>query len=92
LKNLNSKVRINLAKHKVSFEEAQSVFDDDNARLIFDPDHSENGDRFILLGLSCSLQILTVVHCYKNENNIIRLISARKATNREIKNYKECLS
>ncbi len=92
MKNLNSKVRINLAKHKVSFEEAQSVFDDDNARLIFDPDHSENGDRFILLGLSCSLQILTVVHCYKNENNIIRLISARKATNREIKNYKECLS
>ena len=92
MKNLNSKVRINLAKHKVSFEEAQSVFDDDNARLIFDPDHSENGDRFILLGLSCSLQILTVVHCYKNENNIIRLISARKATKRETKNYKECLS
>jgi len=87
-----NKARINLAKHKVSFEEAQSVFDDDNARLIFDPDHSENEDRFILLGLSCSLKILTVVHCYKDEDNIIRLISARKATNREIKNYKECLS
>ena len=86
-----NKARINLAKHKISFEEAQSVFDDDNARLIFDPDHSENEDRFILLGLSCSLKILTVVHCYKDENNIIRLISARKATNREIKNYKECL-
>ena len=87
-----NKARINLAKHKVSFEEAQSVFDDDNARLIFDPDYSENEDRFILLGLSCSLKILTVVHCYKDKNNIIRLISARKATNREIKNYKECLS
>ena len=87
-----NKARINLAKHKVSFEEGQSVFDDDNARLIFDPDHSENEDKFILLGLSCSLKILTVVHCYKDENNIIHLISARKATKSEIKNYKECLS
>jgi len=87
-----NKAKINLLKHKVSFEEAQSVFDDDNARLIFDPDHSESEDRFILLGLSCSLKILTVVHCYKDENNIIRLISARKATKSEIKNYKECLS
>ena len=87
-----NKARINLAKHKVSFEEAQSVFDDDNARLIFDPDHSESEDRFILLGLSCSLKVLTVVHCYKDEDNIIRLISARKATKSEIKNYKEYLS
>jgi len=87
-----NKAKMNLAKHKVSFEEAQSVFDDDNARLIFDPDHSESEDRFILLGLSCSLKILTVVHCYKDENNVIRLISARKATKRETKNYKEYLS
>jgi len=87
-----NKARINLVKHKISFEEAQSVFDDDNARLIFDPDHSESEDRFILLGLSCSLKILTVVHCYKDEDNVIRLISARKATKSEIKNYKECLS
>jgi len=87
-----NKARINLVKHKISFEEAQSVFDDDNARLIFDPDHSESEDRFILLGLSCSLKILTVVHCYKDEYNVIRLISARKATKSEIKNYKECLS
>ena len=57
----NNKAKINLAKHKISFEEAQSVFDDDNARLIFDPDHSENEDRFILTwakllfeGSSCS--------------------------------------
>ena len=66
-------------------------FDDDNARLIFDPDHSENEDRFILLGLSCSLKVLVVVHCYKDEENIIRLISARKATKPEKINYKELL-
>jgi len=86
-----NKARINLTKHKISFEEAQSVFDDDNARLIYDPDHSENEDRFILLGLSCSLKVLVVVHCYKDEENIIRLISARKATRPEEKNYKEML-
>jgi len=81
----------NLAKHKISFKEAQSVFDDDNARLIFDPDHSEDEDRFILLGLSCYLKVLVVVHCYKDEKNVIRLISARKATKPEEKNYKELL-
>jgi uncharacterized DUF497 family protein len=86
-----NKAKINLTKHKISFEEAQSVFDDDNARLIFDPDHSEDEDGFILLGLSCSLKVLVVVHCYKNEENIIRLISARKATKSEEKNYKELL-
>ena len=86
-----NKANKNLVKHKVSFEEARSVFDDDNARLIFDPDHSEDEDRFILLGLSCSLKILVVVHCYKDEENIIRLISARKATKKEEINYKELL-
>ena len=86
-----NKARINLTKHKISFEEAQSVFDDDNARLIFDPDHSEDEDGFILLGLSCSLRVLVVVHCYKDEENIIRLISARKATKPESKIYKEYL-
>ena len=86
-----NKATKNFVKHKVSFEEAQSVFDDDNARLIFDPDHSEDEDRFILLGLSCSLKVLVVVHCYKDEENIIRLISARKATKKEEINYKELL-
>jgi uncharacterized DUF497 family protein len=86
-----NKAKSNLVKHKVSFEEAQSVFDDDDARLIFDPDHSEDEDRFVLLGLSCSLKILVVVHCYKDKDNIIRLISARKATKSEEKNYKEYL-
>ena len=87
-----NKAKINFAEHRVSFEEAQSVFDDDNARLIFDPDHSESENRFILLGLSCSLKILIIVHCYKDEDNTIRLISTRKATKSEIKSYKECLS
>jgi uncharacterized DUF497 family protein len=86
-----NKATKNLAKHKVSFEEAQSVFDDDFARLIPDPDHSEDEERFILLGLSCSLKVLVVVHCYKDEENIIRLISARKATKPESKMYKEYL-
>ena len=86
-----SKATKNLAKHKVSFKEAQSVFDDDFARLIPDPDHSESEERFILLGLSCSLRVLVVVHCYKDEENIIRLISARKATKPESKIYKEYL-
>ena len=86
-----SKATKNLVKHKVSFKEAQSVFDDDFARLIPDPDHSESEERFILLGLSCSLRVLVVVHCYKDEENIIRLISARKATKPESKIYKEYL-
>ena len=86
-----NKATKNLVKHKVSFEEAQSVFDDDFARLIPDPDHSEDEERFIILGLSCSLKVLVVVHCYKDEENIIRLISARKATKPESKIYKEYL-
>lgn len=85
------KAQSNLVKHEVSFEEAQSVFDDDFARLIPDPDHSENEERFILLGLSCSLNVLVVVHCYKDKDNVIRLISARKATKTETKVYKEYL-
>ncbi len=78
----------NKRKHKVSFEEAKSVFYDDNARLIADPDHSQNEDRFILLGLSYSLRLLVVVHAYSENDEIIRIISARKATNNETKNYK----
>jgi len=86
-----NKATKNLVKHKISFEEAQSVFDDDFARLIPDPDHSEDEERFILLGLSCSLKVLVVVHCYRDEENMIRLISARKATKPESKIYKEYL-
>jgi uncharacterized DUF497 family protein len=71
----------------VSFEEAQSVFLDEQARLIDDPDHSDDEERFILLGLSSSLRVLVVVHCYRAQGNIIRIISARKATREEQRHY-----
>ena len=83
-----AKAEINLSKHGISFEEAKTVFLDDNARMIPDPDHSDNEDRFILLGLSSQLRLLTVCHCYRGENDTIRLISARKATKTESSWYK----
>jgi hypothetical protein len=81
----------NIKKHGISFEEAKSVFYDDNARLIHDPDHSDEEERFLLLGLSERLNILIVCHCYREENEIIRIISARKATKNEKKQYQEFL-
>ena len=77
------KAAANRQKHGVSFEDAQSVFSDERARLIDDPDHSEDEDRFVLLGLSSSLRLLVVAHCYRAEGNLIRIISARKATREE---------
>jgi uncharacterized DUF497 family protein len=82
-----SKSASNIQKHGISFDEARTVFYDERARLISDPDHSENEDRFILLGFSSSLRILVVCHCYRSEGNIIRIISARKATTQETKAY-----
>jgi uncharacterized DUF497 family protein len=81
------KATLNERKHGISFEEAQSVFSDDRARLIDDPDHSEDEERFILLGLSSSLRVLVVVHCYRARGNVIRIISARKATREEQRYY-----
>ena len=81
------KNRLNQKKHTISFEEAKTVFYDENARLIHDPEHSDSEDRFILLGVSCSLRLLVVVHAYKEQNEIIRIISARKATKNESKYY-----
>lgn len=77
------KARSNLAKHGVSFEEAQTVFQDESARLIDDPDHSENEDRFVLLGYSLQARCLIVSHCYRQSDSVIRLISARRATAQE---------
>jgi uncharacterized DUF497 family protein len=82
-----NKNRENQRKHKVSFEEAKSVFYDDKARLILDTDHSEKEDRFILLGWSDKLRILVVVHSYQEKHEVIRIISARKATKKETKFY-----
>lgn len=78
----------NIKKHGVSFEEARSVFTDQFARLIADPDHSDEEDRFILLGTSIHSQLLVVCHCSRI-NDTIRIISARKADRQERKIYEE---
>ncbi len=77
----------NLKNHKISFEEARTVFSDPNARMIFDPEHSGSEDRFILLGISAGLRLLVVCHCYREGDMIIRIISARKANKQEQKQY-----
>ncbi len=82
------KASTNLKKHGVSFEEARTVFFDERARLIDDPDHSYEEERFIILGLSSSLRVVVVCHCYRDTGNVIRIISARKATTTESKFYK----
>ncbi len=86
-----AKASSNIKKHGISFEEARTVFDDDFARLLHDPDHSEGEERFILLGMSYTLKILTVVHCYRDEEGIIRIILARPSTKNEERQYKEFL-
>ena len=77
----------NIRKHRVSFEEAETVFYDPNAKLIHDPDHSDKEDRFIILGLSKMLRMLVVCHCYRENDEIIRIITARRATKKETKYY-----
>ncbi len=81
------KAAANAKKHGVGFEDAQSVFLDERAKLIDDPDHSKNEERFVLLGISSTLRLLVVCHCYRDVGNVIRIISARKANARESKFY-----
>jgi uncharacterized DUF497 family protein len=81
------KAGTNKTKHGVSFEEARTVFYDEYARLIDDPDHSEDEDRFVLLGMSGKLRLLLVCHCHRQEDHVIRIISARKATAHESQFY-----
>ena len=83
----NAKNMANTQKHGVSFEEAKSVFFDESALLIADPDHSETEDRFLLLGLSAKLRLLLVCHCFEVNNGLIRVISCRKANRKEILRY-----
>lgn len=83
----SKKDKSNQNKHGVSFEEAKSVFYDDNAIEFYDFDHSHDEERFLLLGLSSKLRILLICHCFKEENGIVRIISARKATKNEQKEY-----
>ncbi len=82
-----TKNRGNQRKHGVSFDEAQTVFYDENAREYPDPDHSVDEDRFILLGLSRRLRVLVVCHCFRESESVIRIISARKAVKSEEREY-----
>ncbi|EAH8851045.1 TPA: BrnT family toxin [Campylobacter lari] len=82
------KERLNIAKHNVDFNEAKSVFADEYGLVVFDEDHSDDEERFYLLGVSNKERILLVVHCYR-EGDTIRIISARKATAKEKKQYKD---
>lgn len=84
----NQKAKINERKHGVSFEEAQTVFYDENARLRYDSDHSLDEERYILLGISSLLRLLVVCHAYREGEGSIWIISARKATKQEIKQYR----
>ena len=81
------KNRENIKKHGVSFQEAQTVFLDENAMRFLDPDHSRDEDRFIMLGMSFKLRVLVVCHCHRKNDTVIRIISARKADKHEAKNY-----
>lgn len=82
-----NKNAINKQKHQISFEEAQTVFDDPNAIMIPDTEHSEKEERFILLGFSNHAKLLVVCHCYRQSDTVIRIISARKATKNEARQY-----
>ena len=77
----------NVKKHGVSFEEARTVFYDETAIQFYDPDHSNEEDRFILLGLSLKPQVLVVCHCYRESETVVRIISARKADKDEERAY-----
>jgi len=81
------KAKKNIKKHRVSFEEASTVFFDERAIEFFDPDHSEQEDRFLMLGLSGRLRVLVVSYCLRKKGSEIRVISARKATSKEQKVY-----
>ncbi len=81
------KARSNLRKHGVSFEDAKSVFYDEYARQFFDNEHSDTEERFIMLGLSDRSRLLVVCHCERSGEEVIRLISARKASSSERKHY-----
>ena len=85
------KSRANKAKHGVSFEEARTAFLDEHARVIRDSEHSDDEDRFVLLGLSVQLRVLVVCHCYRESNQVVRIISARRADSSERRQYAEHL-
>jgi uncharacterized protein len=81
------KNRLNMRKHGISFEEARTAFFDEGARVVHDPDHSATEDRFVLLGMSLKPRLLLECHCYRESEEEIRIISARKATRTEHEQY-----
>ena len=83
-----NKNKIKQKKHGISFNEAKTVFYDDEALVIDDPEHSEKEERFIILGLSNKANLLVVCHCYRASETVIRIISARKATKKESQYYR----
>ena len=82
-----NKNQTNIEKHSISFEEASSVFEDTDALIISDEEHSQNEDRFVLIGFSYKFNLLVVCHCYRQNEEVVRIISARKATKNERKEY-----
>lgn len=82
-----NKNQINQKKHGVNFDEASSVFLDEKAILFDDPEHSEDEARFLLLGMSENANVCMVCHCYRESDTVIRIISARKATKKEVERY-----
>ena len=81
------KNRANQRKHGIAFEEARTAFYDEGSKVFSDPDHSDDEDRFILLGMSAGLRVLVVCHCLREEDSVLRIISARKANPREREAY-----
>ena len=83
-----AKAASNARKHKVTFEVAKTVFYDDFAVQFFDEEHSADEERFLLLGMSSDARLLLVCHCEREDGDVIRIISARKATESEAQNYR----
>jgi len=83
----DDKQEINIKKHGIDFLEAATVFDDENALITHDPDHSQDEDRFVILGFSKRVRLLIVCHCYRTDDEVVRIISARKANRKERKVY-----
>ncbi len=84
-----AKNRANRFKHGIWFEEAQAVFDDPHGRVFLDSAPSGVEDRFVIIGMSAAARLLVVVHCFRQADSIIRIISARKATRKEARTYEE---
>jgi len=83
----NEKNKSNIVKHGITFNEATTVFDDDDAIFIKDDAHSQNEERFSVIGFSDRLRLLIICHCYRNGDSVVRIISARKASTTEEQLY-----